>query len=88
MVKKAKRAYRKDADNLEYMYNGEKDALRGYFATCMLCGLKMSQYCKVTGIDQGNFSRFMKGSEFNFLLPVEKLRLMQSTIQANIQKIA
>jgi hypothetical protein len=60
-----------------------KAEYRSYFANVCIY-LKMNYFLKQTRIDQGNFSRFMKGHEYEYLISWEKLQSLYEAIQMKI----
>lgn len=64
-----------------------KDEYRHLFAQCKQF-IKFNNVCKAVGVSPSAYYQFMKGSEFNWLLSVEKLELMRLCIINTLEKIA
>jgi hypothetical protein len=60
-----------------------KAMYRAYFADVVLW-LKMNYFLKRANVDQPNFSRFMKGEEYDYLISVEKLEALYKVVHEKI----
>lgn len=65
----------------------KKDDYRSFFAKCKQM-LKMKYFLNVADISPVSFSRFMKGTDFNWCLSVEKLKTLHDTVISELEKIA
>ncbi len=64
-----------------------KKDYRAFFAQCKVM-LKMNYFCKLVGIHPVNFSRFMKDSEYDWCISIEKLNELYDCIIGELEKIA
>lgn len=60
-----------------------KSAYRQYFANVKMW-LKMNYFLKNSGVDQPNFSRFLRSEEFDYLISLEKLHRLYEEIQKKL----
>lgn len=64
------------------MPNSKSD-YRQYFAN-VKDWLKMNYFLKIANVDQPNFSRFMKGDQWDYLISKEKLERLYEVIQKKL----
>lgn len=65
------------------MKYASKTDYRNYFAN-IVDYVRMSYFLKQVRIDKGNFSRFMKGSEFDYLISWDKLDSLFEVVNKKI----
>lgn len=63
-----------------------KSSYREYFANVRLY-IIMKPFLQKAGITNSNFSYFMKGPEYDFLISVEKLNSLKNALQEVIYEI-
>ena len=64
-----------------------KDSYREYFAECRPY-VKFSKFLKDCNISSGQFSLFMRGSEYNWTMAIERLDVLYNHIHEVLGKIA
>lgn len=65
------------------MKYASKSAYRAYFAE-IVDYVKMAYFLRIVNIDKGNFSRFMKGADWDYLISQEKLDKLFTEIHEKI----
>ena len=63
-----------------------KSEYRRYFASCMNY-VKITKIAKEAGIHVSNMSKFLKGSEYDFLMSEEKCRILYNAINDTLSRI-
>jgi len=64
-----------------------KDDYRSFFAN-VKAFLKMSYFLKRNGLAPSTFTLFMKGSDFDYMISLERLNAIYSDICKTLDKIA
>lgn len=60
-----------------------KSDYRAYFAGVQIY-VKMSYFLKLANINHSNFSRFMKGYPYDYLIPFDKLERLYQEVKLKI----